>query len=67
MAEIMTNFPAGDMPGAQKPVKKAAAPKKVQPTPTPAPTPEPVVAAEPVVTPEPVQPVVAENETSTEE
>lgn len=49
MAEIMTNFTAADMPGAQKAVKKAVAPKKVA---APAPTPEPVVEtpAEPTET-----------------
>lgn len=47
MAEIMTNFTAGDMPGAQKPVKKAAAPKKPEPKPEPTPVVE--EATEPVV------------------
>lgn len=33
MADMMTNFTSGDMPGAQKAVKKAAAPKKTAPAP----------------------------------
>ena len=51
MADMMTNFTAGDMPGAKKPVKKAAAPSRPAPV---APKPEPVVEA-PAVTPEPAQ------------
>lgn len=55
MAEMMTNFTAGDMPGGQKTVKKAVAPKKASPAPTPAPAPEATVdrPAEPTETVEP--------------
>jgi len=63
MAEIMTNFTSGDMPGAKKPVKKAAAPKKPQPKP------EPVVTTpvEPEPTPEPnVEEEAVEGNTSAE-